>query len=233
MEKIKNRLKELREPLRYTQQDMANVLGIARSTYTSYEIGKIEIPLEKLQKLANQFHVTIDYLVGNDQKFIVWKSPLSFHHMIKKRRREMKLDIPTIAKYLEVTPAEITELEKGLLFPANIDVVAQIKKILKLEDSDLFSSETTSPNSHTVELEKMVKERDYHLTMVQVICNEYEEKIHYTIGPDGEDISKTVSPIQQAKNYLLKELDSLTLEELTKLFKYSYSQKVNLLIDEL
>lgn len=59
------KLKELREYEGYTQEDIAKVLKVKRSTYAGWESGKDIIPFRKLNMLANFYHTTMDYLVGN------------------------------------------------------------------------------------------------------------------------------------------------------------------------
>lgn len=59
------KLKELREYEGYTQEDIAKVLKVKRSTYAGWESGKDIIPFRKLNILANFYHTTMDYLVGN------------------------------------------------------------------------------------------------------------------------------------------------------------------------
>lgn len=57
-------LKQLRKRSNMSQNDVAVMLGIGRTTYTGYERGNIIPPSDKLQKLAEIFHVTTDFLLG-------------------------------------------------------------------------------------------------------------------------------------------------------------------------
>lgn len=59
------RLKALRKENLKTQQDMANLLDIGRSTYAEYERGQIEPSASTIDTLANYFNVSADYLLGN------------------------------------------------------------------------------------------------------------------------------------------------------------------------
>lgn len=58
------RLAYLRKKNEYTQQRVADFLGITRPAYTAYERGTREPDYESLQKLANFFGVSTDYLLG-------------------------------------------------------------------------------------------------------------------------------------------------------------------------
>lgn len=58
-----NRLKEIREDNDLFQKDIAKLLNIDQSNYSKYELGKINIPIDALHKLANFYHTSIDYLL--------------------------------------------------------------------------------------------------------------------------------------------------------------------------
>lgn len=60
------RLKFLRQKKNYSQEEMAKYLGIARTTYASYEQGKREPDNATLVKLSSFFGVSTDDLLGND-----------------------------------------------------------------------------------------------------------------------------------------------------------------------
>ena len=57
-------IRNLREDNDKTQQELADYLHIKQTTYSKYELGKINIPIESLVKLADYYHVSLDYLVG-------------------------------------------------------------------------------------------------------------------------------------------------------------------------
>lgn len=57
-------LKSLRKEKGWTQQEVANLLGIERSTYTRYENGTSEPNFEMLEQLSRIFDVSTDVLIG-------------------------------------------------------------------------------------------------------------------------------------------------------------------------
>ncbi|EJP85995.1 helix-turn-helix transcriptional regulator [Bacillus thuringiensis] len=61
------RLHTLRKERKLRQEDMANQLGIARTTYAMYEQGNREPDYNTLIKLATFFEVSIDYLLGTTE----------------------------------------------------------------------------------------------------------------------------------------------------------------------
>ncbi len=70
------RLKALREKQGLYLQDMADYLDITRQAYMKYENGQTRNP-RKLEKLAQFFHVTTDYLLGRDDNKPVQQNPPS------------------------------------------------------------------------------------------------------------------------------------------------------------
>lgn len=62
-------LKMLRKKEKHlTQLDMAKYLGVAKTTYASYEQGKRMPDTEIQNKIADYFGVTLDYLHGREVK---------------------------------------------------------------------------------------------------------------------------------------------------------------------
>lgn len=59
------RLKEERQALELSQDDVARKLGIKRSTYAHYETGVAFPDLRRLATLATLLDVSADYLLGN------------------------------------------------------------------------------------------------------------------------------------------------------------------------
>lgn len=57
------RLSAFREDRDISQQKMAELLNVAQTTYSDYERGKINIPMDTLRKLALFFDTSIDYLL--------------------------------------------------------------------------------------------------------------------------------------------------------------------------
>ena len=63
------RLKDLREDADLTQSTLASYLHIKQNTYSQYENGQRQIPLELLIILADYYETSLDYIVGlTDQK---------------------------------------------------------------------------------------------------------------------------------------------------------------------
>jgi transcriptional regulator with XRE-family HTH domain len=63
-EKVLIRLGELRKSRKWSMQETADQLGIAKSTYAGYESGYREPSLQALGQLADLFGTTVDYLLN-------------------------------------------------------------------------------------------------------------------------------------------------------------------------
>lgn len=61
-------IRNLREDNDKTQKELAEYLNIKQTTYSKYELGKINIPIEMLMKLADYYDVSLDYLTGRSTK---------------------------------------------------------------------------------------------------------------------------------------------------------------------
>ena len=48
----------------YTQQTIADYLHVKQNTYSQYELGVLNYPIEALIKLADFYGVSVDYLLG-------------------------------------------------------------------------------------------------------------------------------------------------------------------------
>jgi transcriptional regulator with XRE-family HTH domain len=61
---IGDRLKQLREEKGYTQEYIAEYLGVKQQTYSRYENNVSEPDIETIHKLVKLFNVSADYLLG-------------------------------------------------------------------------------------------------------------------------------------------------------------------------
>ncbi|NCB52437.1 MAG: XRE family transcriptional regulator [Clostridia bacterium] len=62
-----NRIKELRIENRISQAKLSKKLKIAQNTLSYWENGKYEPDIESINKIAEIFHVSVDYLLGNTE----------------------------------------------------------------------------------------------------------------------------------------------------------------------
>ncbi len=65
---IYENIRNLREDSGKIQEELAMYLNVKQTTYSKYELGKINVPIDVMIKLADFYDVTIDYLVGRTPK---------------------------------------------------------------------------------------------------------------------------------------------------------------------
>ncbi len=59
----RNRLRDLREDRDLRQKQIAEFLRVHQTTYSDYELGKLNIPVAVLHQLADFYGVSVDYLL--------------------------------------------------------------------------------------------------------------------------------------------------------------------------
>lgn len=98
------RLRKLRENKKITQKELAKILNTSESAIGMYERGEREPNFETVDKIANYFSVTSDYLLGRsnnpapNQDEIRDYSP--FLKAIKEKYPDVNVDDPDIRRKL-------------------------------------------------------------------------------------------------------------------------------------
>ena len=62
------RMKEIREEAGLKQKDIAEIMNVTKGSYSMWECGTDTIPLRRLNQFCNYFDVSIDYVVGFNNK---------------------------------------------------------------------------------------------------------------------------------------------------------------------
>lgn len=63
-----SRLKDLREDRDLKQKELSSLLSIHQTTYSDYELGRLNVPVSALHVLADFYNVSIDYLLGRTNR---------------------------------------------------------------------------------------------------------------------------------------------------------------------
>ncbi len=115
-----SKLKDIREDNDISQEEMAKILGVNRSTYSLWELGINIIPLKKLCDFADYFNYSIDYVLGISnnrlsKNLIKGLNLQKLGSNMKKIRIKHELSQENVANLLDVTQACITRYEKGII----------------------------------------------------------------------------------------------------------------------
>lgn len=130
------KLKYIRTAELWTQEKIATVLEINRSTYKEYETQNAIIPLQHLVKFCEIFNISIDYVFDftetknyNNNKSEIDKQETG--KRLKDFRKVNKLTQEKLAKLLNTTQSVIADYERGryLISTANLYTICRKYKI--------------------------------------------------------------------------------------------------------
>lgn len=82
-------LSELRKKRKWSLQDTADQLGIAKSTYAGYESGYREPSLQSLSQMADLFDTTVDYILGRTKDE---QNSLEMTNLLKNDAHKLSID---------------------------------------------------------------------------------------------------------------------------------------------
>jgi transcriptional regulator with XRE-family HTH domain len=129
------RLKTLRKSKPHlTQQDMANMLGVAKTTYASYEQGKRTPDTDLQNKIANYFDVSLDYLHGRTDK-------KRYYELTDKDERDIEKELEQMIEDLQAEmifrkdDSEVDEETRELL----IDSLKNTLRVAKIDAKKRFT----------------------------------------------------------------------------------------------
>lgn len=95
------KLKECRKQAGYTQLDMAKIIGVARTTYAEYEQGKIQPPIDKVQKILQALPMLKGELVQGVDDILIHDDQITL--IQAKNMREYTIsEAQTIREVLKV-----------------------------------------------------------------------------------------------------------------------------------
>ena len=111
-----NRMKEIRESSDKKQREVAEALGIKRSTYAVLENTYNIMPLKRLNDFANYFNVSLDYTLGltDTKNYKNIKTDIDYDKIKYRLRLVRKMNNYTqskLAKFLNTSPSVWCEKE--------------------------------------------------------------------------------------------------------------------------
>ena len=67
------RLRNLREDKNLSQEDIARLINCTQTTYSKYELNKLEISISALITLSQFYNTSVDYLLGLTDVFMPYE----------------------------------------------------------------------------------------------------------------------------------------------------------------
>lgn len=114
-----DRLKKLRKTKKMTQAQLGQVFGVDHTTISKWEKGVYETDFETIQKIADYFGVSADYLLGKtddpQKKDITETEIIDYYKIIQASRKKIKLGNPDVYRGREITQSTLDLLESVLI----------------------------------------------------------------------------------------------------------------------
>lgn len=111
---MKTIFRDLRKEKSLTQMELAKILNIDQTTVSKWEVGKAIPDYDTLQRLADFYNVSVDYLLGRENKHFV--SPTFEQNTALTRLKELResknLTQAKLAEILGVGRTTITMYER-------------------------------------------------------------------------------------------------------------------------
>lgn len=111
---LSEQLKIIRKANKFTQQGLADAIGIERSTYASYETGRNKPDVNLLSKIAKVFGVSSDYILEIDTTVPLNVEDISVKYKKKSGNKLVstlsKEEKSVLAKYRLLSDSKKTEL---------------------------------------------------------------------------------------------------------------------------
>lgn len=177
------RLKELRKGRGLTQTQFAQKFNVSNGAVGMWETGKREPDIDTINRLANFFHVSIDYLLGksnfrNAHEMIdswgimgpYFEANFDFGGLVRQEREKQGISLAEMAIGLGITVQDAADCEEGTL-PINHDLANRMAEFLgtnvsqMLFDNDLYPGEVPEEyHDHVDEWERLCEATEQEAT---------------------------------------------------------------------
>ena len=114
---INNNLKDCREELEITQEELGKALGVSRKTVTGWENNYDTMPLRKMVQFSNLYKYSLDYITGlsskNEYQKIDKLDKKKIGNSLKLIRTKLKLTQQQIADECMISQTTYSNYETG------------------------------------------------------------------------------------------------------------------------
>ncbi|BDP45648.1 MULTISPECIES: helix-turn-helix domain-containing protein [Enterococcus] len=127
-----NRIQELRKEAHLTQAELAKKIGVNPVTMSRYENGNRSPKLDKLEKMSDLFHVSIDYITGKSDS----RTGTNEHwdEIARKMNVGVENSLPPLARDKDIArKALLLDFDK-LNESGRKEALKQVKNLSKISD---------------------------------------------------------------------------------------------------
>ncbi|KJR49349.1 Transcriptional regulator, XRE family [Desulfosporosinus sp. I2] len=109
------RLLYLRNKRELTQEELAKIFCMSRSTYAQYEVNRRKPDYDTLQRIADYYKVSTDFLLGRTEDSVT--EECNFPGRLKMIRELNGISLTQLAENLNVSPTDVSQFETGGKYP--------------------------------------------------------------------------------------------------------------------
>ncbi|KUO75138.1 MAG: transcriptional regulator [Desulfosporosinus sp. BRH_c37] len=109
------RLLYLRNLRKLTQEELAKIFCMSRSTYAQYEVDRRKPDYDTLHRIADYFNVSTDFLLGRTEDPVI--EEFNFPNRLKMIRELNGISLEQLAENLNVFPTDVAQFETGGKYP--------------------------------------------------------------------------------------------------------------------
>lgn len=108
----------LRESKDYSQEYVAEYLGISQNTYSKLENGQSRLTVDRMKQLAELYGVAPEYFLSNDLPVVTYNNGHNSHggYFVTYNNRSVNFDPDVLTKLLEEKDKMIQEKENQIGF---------------------------------------------------------------------------------------------------------------------
>ncbi len=144
-----SKIKDLREDHDLTQAKLARLLDVKRSTYTMWELGDVNFPIEKLVSLACIFRTNLEYLLdlSHDRRERFYPEKISYQDVgrnLKFYRIKLKKTQKEFAETLHIRQSSYCYYEDGKT-RIPIDKLVKLAQTYHISINDLCGGTVIQP----------------------------------------------------------------------------------------
>ncbi len=115
---INNNLKNAREELELTQEQLGQILGVSRKTISGWETANDPMPFDKLVLFCNIYHYSLDFITNLSNKNKKTMIPINLNKKsigkkLKELRKSLKLSQSEFAKKCGISQTTYSHYETG------------------------------------------------------------------------------------------------------------------------
>ena len=196
---FKDNLKKLRKEKKITQEELSKIIGVERSSIGKYESSGVIPSVDVLNKIADYFNVSVDYLLGRSNAPANPIDPFSFANIqpIKKHR------IPLLGEIACGEPIFADEDFEGLI---ESDIGADFA--LRCSGDSMTGARIMDGDIVLIKKQDMVENGEIAAVIIE---NEATLKRVYYYPKDGKLILNPENPAYAPLVYVDEELNQIRI----------------------